>query len=91
MHLSCHGHFDTAKPLASHLLLADGPLSAADILQSLKLNAELVTLSACETGRSEVLRGEELIGLVRAFLYAGTPAVVVTLWPVDELSTLLLM
>ncbi len=91
VHLSCHGHFDTAEPLASHLLLADGPLSAADILQSLKLNAELVTLSACETGRSQVLRGEELIGLVRAFHYAGTPAVVVTLWPVDEASTMLLM
>jgi CHAT domain-containing protein len=91
LHLSCHGRFNAEAPLASHLLLADGPLYAADILDRLRLQAELVTLSACESGRSRVLRGEELIGLVRAFLYAGTPSVMVTLWPVDEVSTILFM
>jgi CHAT domain-containing protein len=91
LHLSCHGRFHGQAPLASHLLLADGPLYAADILHGLRLQAELVTLSACESGRSQVLPGEELIGLVRAFFYAGTASVLVTLWPVDEVSTILLM
>mgnify|MGYP000987433819 CR=1 FL=1 len=50
-----------------------------------------MTLGACETGRNKVLKGDELIGLVRAFIYAGTPSVVVSLWPVDELSTRILM
>jgi CHAT domain-containing protein len=91
VHFSCHGRFNAHAPLTSHLLLADGPLYAADILQELQLQAELVTLSACETGRSQVLKGDELIGLARAFIYAGTPSVLVSLWPVDELSTRILM
>jgi CHAT domain-containing protein len=51
----------------------------------------LVTLGACETGRNKVLHGDELLGMVRAFIYAGTPSVLVSLWPVDELSTRILM
>jgi CHAT domain-containing protein len=77
--------------MLSHLRLADHPLDVADVVQSLTLNAELVSLSACETGRSQILRGDELIGLTRAFLYAGTPSVLVSHWAVDELSTRLLM
>jgi len=53
----------------------------------LRLNAELVTLSACNTGRGEKVRGEGVRGLTRAFMYAGTPAVAVTLWSVADLST----
>jgi CHAT domain-containing protein len=91
LHLSCHGWFNPSWPMASSLNLADGHLDVTDVLQNLRLNADLVSLSACETGRSHVLRGDELIGLVRAFLYAGTLSVVVSHWVVDELSTRLLM
>lgn len=91
IHLSCHGRFNANVPTASTLSLTDGALDVTDVLRELRLNAELVTLSACETGYSKVLRGDELIGFIRAFLYAGTPAVLVSQWVVDELSTRLLM
>ncbi|MEM7029932.1 MAG: CHAT domain-containing tetratricopeptide repeat protein, partial [Chloroflexota bacterium] len=91
LHFSCHGWFNATWPMASSLSLADGTLDAADILHHLQLNAELVSLSACETGRSHLLRGDELVGLIRAFLYAGTPSVLVSHWVVDELVTRLLM
>jgi CHAT domain-containing protein len=57
----------------------------------LQLRADLVTLSACESGVNHRRPGDELIGLTRALIYAGTPSVVVSLWAVDELSTALLM
>lgn len=91
IHFACHAWFNKQLPLMSSLQLSDAPLYASDILQNLRLNAELVTLSACDTGRSHVLKGDELLGLVRAFMYAGTPSVVVTLWPVNELSTRIFM
>lgn len=91
IHLSCHGSFNAASPLASYVLLADGPLSVADIFEKIRLQADLVTLAACETGRSHVARGDELIGLVRSIIYAGAPSVVVCLWSVDELSTRIFM
>ncbi|MEZ4865877.1 MAG: CHAT domain-containing tetratricopeptide repeat protein [Caldilineaceae bacterium] len=91
IHFSCHGQFQRQTPLMSHLRLAGEPLYAADVLQRLRLQADLVTLAACETGRNKVLKGDELLGLVRAFIYAGTPSVVVSLWPVDERSTRILM
>jgi CHAT domain-containing protein/Tfp pilus assembly protein PilF len=91
LHLACHGRFNPTWPLASYLNLADGPVDVADLLYHLRLNADLVSLSACETGRNHVLRGDEMVGLTRAFLYAGTPSVVVSHWVVDELATRLLM
>lgn len=91
VHFASHGVFDPADPLASGLDLADGRLTAADILQNLRLNAGLVTLSGCETGQSRLHRGDELIGLTRAFIAAGTPSVLVSLWPVADVSTRLLM
>ena len=63
----------------------DGYLTMAEVFQ-LQLNARLVVLSACNTGRGEQVRGEGVMGLTRAFMYAGTPAVAVTLWSVDSLS-----
>lgn len=65
-------------------------LTAEEIF-SLELRADLVTLSACESGVNERRPGDELIGLTRAFIYAGTPSVLVSLWNVDELSTSVLM
>jgi CHAT domain-containing protein len=54
---------------------------------ALDLHARLVVLSACETGLGKLSRGDELVGLQRAFLYAGTPAVITTLWKVDDKAT----
>jgi CHAT domain-containing protein len=55
------------------------------------LNADLVVLSACETGLGEKVKGEGIVGLTRAFMCAGTPSVVVSLWNVTDRSTSLLM
>jgi CHAT domain-containing protein/Tfp pilus assembly protein PilF len=68
----------------------DGLLQVYEIF-NLRLNAEMVVLSACETGLGKEVKGEGLIGLTRAFLYAGTPSVVVSLWKVDDRSTAELM
>lgn len=94
VHFACHSWFNLADPLESYLEL--GPdtthhLTAAHIRETWRLQARLVTLSACQTGLSRVLRGDEPLGLVRAFLSAGADAVLVTQWPVDDAATFLLM
>jgi CHAT domain-containing protein len=86
-----HAFFDQRYPMSSRLQLADGSLHASEILRELHLQADLVILSACATGRSQVLRGDEILGLSRAMLYAGTPSLLVTLWPVHEIPTCLLI
>ena len=92
LHFSCHGDFNTESPLDSALHIgANETLTGLDVLKNLRLRCNLVTLSACQSGLSRVRRGDELIGFVRAFMYAGTPAVISTLWRVDERSTRLLM
>lgn len=90
IHFSCHGQFHAENPLASGLILEDGILTAKEIF-NLKIKAEVVVLSACETGVNKLMEGEELIGLTRAFLYAGAEAVVVSLWRVDARATMELM
>lgn len=90
LHCSCHGTFNRHTPLQSALYLADGRVTAADLLAAGSLPLELVFLSACESGRSDVEGADELMGLVRAFLLGGTRTVVVSLWRVDELSTRIL-
>ncbi len=94
LHVACHGYFDTTEALKSGLLLASddnaGTLTAEEIF-GLPLHVELVTLSACESGVNERQPGDELIGLTRALIYAGTPSVLVSLWRVDDLATALLM
>ncbi|PSL57121.1 CHAT domain-containing protein [Saccharothrix carnea] len=96
VHLACHGRFDREHPMDSAVLLApagtrhDGELTAADLV-GLTVDANLVTLSACESGVSTNHPGDELIGLARATLYAGVPSLVVSLWEVDDLSTAFLM
>ncbi len=92
LHLACHGEFRLDDPLGSYLQLAPAErLRAVDVLANWRLNADLVTLSACRSGLSRVLRGDEPLGLVRAFLTAGARAVLVTLWPVEDHSARLLM
>ena len=90
VHLAAHGEFRGDAPLFSHIQLADGPLSVADVFD-LRLRANLVTLSACETGRSHLGGGDELVGLVRAFLYAGAARLVVSQWRVNDPATTALM
>jgi CHAT domain-containing protein len=85
IHLACHGQFRHDNPLFSSLKLADGWLTARDASQ-LALHCGLVTLSACETGVSAIEPGEELLGLSRGFLAAGTPTLLVSLWTVDDAS-----
>lgn len=68
----------------------DGLLQTPEIF-NLRLRADLVTLSACETGLGQEMRGEGIVGLTRAFFYAGTPSVLVSLWKVDDTSTADLM
>lgn len=86
-----HAYFDHQYPMHSRLQLSDGTLRASEILQELCLDADLVVLAACESGRGQILRGDEMLGLVRAILCAGTPSILVTLWPVHEVPTRFLM
>jgi CHAT domain-containing protein len=95
LHFACHGVYESDSPLFSALLLTpqgvdDGRLEAREIFH-LKLHCQLATLSACETGLSEVTQGDEIIGLARSFLFAGAPAIVTSLWKVDDLATAVMM
>jgi CHAT domain-containing protein len=90
VHLASHGDFRPDNPLFSGLALADGWLTTLEIF-NLRLSASLVTLSACQTGRSTVGGGDELLGLMRALLYAGAASLLLSLWTVEDRSTALLM
>jgi hypothetical protein len=90
LHLAAHGDFRPDNPLFSGLALADGWVTTLDIF-GLSLDASLVTLSACQTGCSVVGGGDELLGLVRAFLYAGAASLVLSQWAVEDRSTAQLM
>ena len=87
--MASHATFREDNPLFSYLELADEALNVIDIYH-LKLNASLVTLSACETGMNQ-LTGGDLFGLARGCFYAGAPSLVASLWQVDDASTALLM
>lgn len=91
LHVASHGEFDAATPLASSLLLApdasnDGRLTVSD-LYSMRVDADLVTLSACETGLGKIANGDDVVGLTRGFLYAGTRTIIASLWQVDDRAT----
>ncbi|GAA2979721.1 CHAT domain-containing protein [Actinokineospora diospyrosa] len=95
LHIACHGEFDHEQPVRSRVLLAasgadDGLLTAERIL-GMSLPADLVTLSACQSGLADRRPGDELFGLTRALVYAGAASVLVSLWSVDELPTTILM
>ncbi|MEH1840138.1 MAG: CHAT domain-containing tetratricopeptide repeat protein [Nostoc sp.] len=89
----CHGYFNFASPQDSGLQLADGNLTLADIITHFKLeNCRLVTLSACETGFTDITSAsDEYIGLPSGFLLAGSTNVVSSLWTVSATATALLM
>lgn len=86
LHLACHGMFRADNPMFSSLRLHDGWLPAADVLR-LDLSGALVTLSACESARNQVLAGDELVGLARGFLGAGAATLVASLWLVQDETT----
>jgi CHAT domain-containing protein len=99
IHFATHGFLDVERPSLSALVLAqvdgkrqpvDGFLRVNDIYNT-RLSADLVVLSACQTGLGKEVRGEGLMGLTRAFLYAGAPRVIVSLWNVNDRATAELM
>lgn len=95
LHFASHGVFDPDKPLQSGLLLSkdaanDGNLTVGE-LYNLSLNADLVTLSACETALGKVANGDDVVGFTRGFLYAGAKSIVSSLWKVDDNATNKLM
>ena len=90
IHIATHAAFRLDNPMFSAIRLGDGPLSLFD-LYDLRVSAELVTLSGCGTGLNALMGGDELLGLVRGWLYAGAHSVVVSLWDVNDRSTAGLM
>jgi CHAT domain-containing protein len=95
LHLATHGILNHNNPMFSYVQLAkggteDGMLEAREIVNT-NLHAEVVVLSACETGRGELITGEGLLGMSWAVMTAGVPTVVVSQWKVDSASTTQLM
>lgn len=90
LHIAAHGEHRLDQPDLSYIQLGDGQLYTDDLLQH-DLSYELVTLSACETGRANVAAGDEPIGLGRGFLYAGAGALITSLWRVTDDSAIGLM
>jgi CHAT domain-containing protein/tetratricopeptide (TPR) repeat protein len=99
VHFATHGYLDTVRPGLSAIVLSlvdekgqpqDGFLRTHDVY-NLKLPAELVVLSACETGLGKNVKGEGLVGLTRGFMYAGARRVIVSLWNVNDKATADLM
>lgn len=99
VHFATHGFLDSKNPALSGIVLSlvnekgepeNGFLRLKEIF-NLKLNADLVVLSACETGLGEEIHGEGLVGLTRGFMYAGAPRVIVSLWNVNDQATSELM
>jgi CHAT domain-containing protein len=95
VHLATHAELDDQDPLGSALLFRpdgtdDGRLEVQEIF-GLNLQASLVVLSACDTALGKLTRGDELTGLTRAFIYAGTPSVINTLWQVNDRASYELM
>ena len=93
IHLAMHGLLDSKNPIASGLAFTedgnteeDNFLYASEI-SNLPLNAQLVVLSACETGYGKFERGEGIMSLARSFMHAGAPSLVVSLWQVNDYST----
>lgn len=101
LHFATHGLWDERRPLHSALALAspeasspggdNGLLEAWEVFESVRLEADLVTLSACDTGLGQEASGEGMIGLTRAFQFAGARSVVSSLWSISDDSTAELM
>jgi CHAT domain-containing protein len=90
VHLAAHASFDADHPLGSVLHLADGDLSARDLVGSWS-TSELVVLSACESGTGSAILGGEVLGLAIELLRSGVQGVIASIWPVDDAATAYLM
>ncbi len=90
VHIATHGEFRADNPLFSGLALDDGWMTALDIFD-LRIPASLVTLSACQSGSSVLGGGDELLGLIRAFLSAGAASLLLSYWAIEDRSTSRLM
>ncbi|MBI4747753.1 MAG: CHAT domain-containing protein [Acidobacteria bacterium] len=99
IHFATHGLLNSQNPELSGIVLSlvnekgtdvDGFLRVSDLV-NLKIPVELVVLSACRTGLGKEVRGEGLVGLTRAFMYAGASRVVASLWKVDDKATAVFM
>ncbi len=90
VHLACHGQFRPDNPMFSSLHLADGWVTVRDLYYR-RLRAQLVTLSACETGINTISAGQEILGLARGFLSAGARSLMLSLWTVNDEATTRLM
>jgi len=90
LHFATHVFLDGASPFQSRILLHDGELTVAEVLE-LDLEAELVVLSACESALGEMGSGDELVGLARAFFLAGARSLVAGLWKVEDASAASMM
>jgi CHAT domain-containing protein len=96
IHVAAHGQLNPAAPLLSRIVLApdganDGSLTVADVYGLDLQQADLVVLSACQTQVGAFSAGDDIVGLTRAFIYAGAPSVVSSLWSVDDQATGMLM
>lgn len=100
IHFATHGLMNDDHPELSGLILSlygrdgkkvDNGFLRMHEIYHLKLNADLVVLSACQTGIGKEIKGEGLVGLTRGFMYAGVPRVVASLWKVDDAATAALM
>jgi HEAT repeat protein/CHAT domain-containing protein/TolB-like protein len=91
LHLSTHGIFDPIDSTKSHLVMSDSNLTVEEIWGLPLKGTTLTVLSACETGVGDVLSGDDVVSLENAFIYAGSPSVVATLWKVADQSTAELM
>ena len=89
-HIATHGYYRKDNPMFSAIRLGDSYLSLYDLYE-LSLPVDLVTVSACATGLSVVVEGDELLGLVRGLLFAGARSLVATLWNVQDRATAELM
>ncbi|MCA1567049.1 MAG: CHAT domain-containing protein [Acidobacteria bacterium] len=99
VHFATHGYIDNEKPALSAIVLSlvnergepqDGFLKTQEIY-NLHLPAELVVLSACQTGLGKEIKGEGLVGLTRGFMYAGASRIIVSMWNVRDKGTADLM
>ncbi len=95
IHIASHGEFDPVNPLFSAIRLAkdgkaDGKLQAEEIF-GLDIRADLVVLSACQTGLGDIRSGDDVVGMNRAFIFAGTHSLMSSLWRVSDVSTAIMM